>query len=140
MSPNRPVSCEHGDCEASLEDTSMRIRRGERVLAVPQKLWSCAHCRDPDTGGAQRFTDPSLRDINQALADAAWREHYGEALPPGGRPGRKPAEPLEERVVALLSRSELARLDAARGERTRSELIRDAVRQLVDQIEHQKAS
>ena len=125
MSPNRPVSCEHGDCEASLEDTSMRIRRGERVLAVPQKLWSCAHCRDPDTGGAQRFTDPSLREINQALADAAWREHDGEALPTGVRPGRKPAEPLEVRGVALLPHFEL---------------IRDTVRQLVDPIAHDKAN
>ncbi len=113
MSPNRPSSCENGACEASLEDTSVRIRRGERVLDVPQRLWSCAHCRDPDTGGAQRFTDPSLREINQALADAAWREHDAEPLPPGGRPRRKPAEPLEERGVALLSRSELNR-DPAR--------------------------
>lgn len=137
MSPNHPCACEEFGCSADLEDTIVRVRRGERVLAVPQKVWTCAQCVDPDTGERQRFVDASLRELNHALADAAWRAHYGEALPPGAKPGRKPAEPLEERVVTLLTRSELARLDAARGERSRSEIIRDAVRKLVGEIELQ---
>lgn len=41
MNPTHPMSCAHGDCEARLEDTSVRVRRGERVLAVPQKAWLC---------------------------------------------------------------------------------------------------
>jgi hypothetical protein len=139
MNPTRPTSCEHGDCPASLEDASVRVRRGERVLAVPQKAWLCARCRDPDTGEAMRFVDPSLIEVNRALAEAAWREHYGEALPPGQKPGRKPIEPLEERVIAMLSKAELARLDAARGERSRSEFLRDAARRLVEAVEQQKA-
>ncbi len=139
MNPTRPNSCEHGDCAARLEDTSIRVRRGERVLAVPQKAWLCARCLDPDTGDALHFVDPSLLEVNRALADAAWREHYGVPLPAGQKPGRKPAEPLEERVIAMLSKAELARLDAARGERSRSEFLRDAARRLVESVEQQKA-
>lgn len=139
MNPICPTSCEHGECAARLEDTTVRVRRGERVLAVPQKLWTCERCRDPDSGEAMRFVDPSISDLNRALADAAWREHFGEPLPAGQKPGRKPAEPLEERVVAMLSKSELARLDAARGDRSRSEFLRDAARRLVDAVEQQKA-
>ena len=139
MKPTRPNSCEHGDCAARLEDTSVRVRRGERVLAVPQKAWLCERCRDPDTGDALRFVDPSLAEVNRALADAAWREHFGEPIPAGQKPGRKPAEPLEERVIAMLSKAELARLDVARGERSRSEFLRDAARRLVEAVEQQKA-
>lgn len=86
-----------------------------------------------------RFVDVSLGDVNHALADAAWREHFGEPLPPGQEPGRKPVEPLDERVIVMLSKAELARLDAARGERSRSELLRDAARRLVETAEQQKA-
>lgn len=86
-----------------------------------------------------RFVDASLSEANHARADAAWREHFGEPLPPGRKPGRKPAEPLEERVIAMLSKPELARLDAARGERSRSEFLRDAARRLVEAVEEQKA-
>jgi hypothetical protein len=139
MNPNRPTSCLQGDCAARLEDTSVRVRRGERVLAVPQRAWLCERCQDPDTGNAPRFVDPSLIEVNRALAEAAWRDHYGEPLPPGQKPGRKPAEPLEERVIAMLSKAELARLDAARGERSRSEFLRDAARRLVESVEQQKA-
>ena len=139
MNPTRPTSCEHSDCAAQLADSTVRMRRGERVLAVPQKAWACERCRDPDTGEAMRFVDPSLIEVNRALAEAAWRAHYGEALPPGQKPGRKPAEPLEERVIAMLSKAELARLDAARGERSRSEFLRDAARRLVETVEQQKA-
>lgn len=139
MNPTRPTSCEYGECAAHLQDTTVRIRRGERVLAVPQKLWSCERCRDPDTGEAMRFVDAALSDLNHALADAAWREHFGEPLPAGQKPGRKPAEPLDERVVAMLSKAELARLDAARGDRSRSEFLRDAARRLVESVEQHKA-
>ena len=139
MNPTRPTSCAQGECAARLEDTSVRVRRGERVLAVPQRAWLCERCRDPDTGDALRFVDPSLTEVNRALAEAAWRDHYGEPLPPGQKPGRKPAEPLEERVIAMLSKSELARLDVARGERSRSEFLRDAARRLVEAVEQQKA-
>lgn len=90
-------------------------------------------------GEAMRFVDPSLIDANRALAEAAWREHYGEPLPPAQKPGRKPIAPLEERVIAMLSKAELARLDAARGERSRSEFLRDAARRLVEAVEQQKA-
>ena len=139
MNPTRPTSCAQGECSARLEDTTVRVRRGERVLAVPQRLWSCERCRDPDTGEAMRFVDPSLIEVNRALAEAAWRDHYGEPLPPGQKPGRKPAEPLDERVIAMLSKAELARLDVARGERSRSEFLRDAARRLVEAVEQQKA-
>ena len=135
MDPVRPLSCDHGECAARLADTTVRVRRGERVLAVPQKLWSCERCRDPDAGEAMRFVDASVGDVNHALADAAWREHFGEPLPAG----QKPVEPLEERVVVMLSKAELARLDAARGERSRSEFLRDAARRLVEVVEQQKA-
>ena len=86
-----------------------------------------------------RFVDPSLSEVNRALADAAWQQQFGEPLPVGQKPGRKPAEPLEERVIAMLSKAELARLDAARGDRSRSEFLRDAARRLVESVEHQKA-
>lgn len=43
-----------------------------------------------------RFVDPSLIDVNRALADAAWCERFGKPLPAGQRPGRKPAEPNSE--------------------------------------------
>jgi Ribbon-helix-helix protein, copG family len=115
------------------------LRCDWRLLDVPQKLWSCERCRDPDTGEAMRFVDASLSGVNHALADDAWREHFGEPLPPGQKPGRKAAAPLEERVIAMLSKSELARLDAARGERSRSEFLRDAARRLVEAVEQQKA-
>lgn len=139
MIPSRPTSCDHDECTARLEDCSIRLRRGERVLAVPQKTWVCERCRDPDTGDASRFVDPSLGEVNHASADAAWREHFSEALPASQKPGRKPTEPLDERVIAMLSKAELGRLDAARGQRSRSAFLRDAARQLVDSVERQKA-
>ena len=39
----------------------------------------------------------------------------------------------------MLSKPELARLDAARGDRSRSEFLRDAARRLVESAEQQKA-
>lgn len=139
MTPTRPTSREGAECAARLQGTTVRVRRGERVLAVPQKLWSCERCRDPDNGEAMRFVDPSLAEVNRAVADAAWREHFGEPLPPGQKQGRKPAEPLEGRVVAMPSKADLARVDAARRDRSRSELLRDAARRLVETVEEQKA-
>ncbi len=106
-------------------------------MAVPQHAWLCERCTD--TGEAMRFVDPSLIEVNRALAGAAWREHYGEPLPPGQKPRRKPAEPLEERVIAMLSKAELARLEAASGGRSQSELLRHAARRLVEAVEHQQA-
>ena len=133
MNPVHPSSCPEGTCVANLTDSSLRVRRGERVLAVPQKIWTCERCRDPDSGESSRFVDPSLREVNLALADMAWREHFGEPLPPGQKPGRKTAEPVEERVITMLTKSDLVRLDAARGARSRSEFLRDAARRLVEE-------
>lgn len=138
MNPALPTSCVQNDCAARLAESTVRMRRGERVLAVPQRVWHCDRCLDPDTGQAMRFVDPSLGEVNRALADAAWQQQFGEPLPAGQKPGRKPAEPLEERVIAMLSKPELARLDAARGDRSRSEFLRDAARRLVESVEHQK--
>lgn len=139
MNPTHPTSCVQSECAARLADSSLRMRRGERVLAVAQRVWQCDRCRDPETGHALRFVDPSLREVNQALAEAAWQQHFGEPLPAGQKPGRKPSQPLDERVIAMLSKAELARLDAARGERSRSEFLRDAARRLVESVDHQKA-
>lgn len=33
-----------------------------------------------------RFVDASLGETNRALADAAWREHFGERAGPAGLP------------------------------------------------------
>lgn len=124
MKPSRPVTCEQHPCAATLQTRTARVRRGDRSTTTPSLYWSCASCVDPVEGGPLEFVDAELMARNDEAAVRAWEESFGEPLPPARRPGRKPVEPHTERVVLLLTETELTRLDKARGELSRSEYIR----------------
>jgi hypothetical protein len=65
--------------------------------------------------------------LNDEALGQAWREKYGENIPVSGRPGPKTDAPKTERVAVLLAAEDMALLDARRGERSRSEFIRQII-------------
>ena len=97
-------------------------------MNVRLPFWVCDRCADPETGQPPLvFADAEVSEQQAVLIQAAWQEKYGEPLPPRQPPGRKPEELKEERVQVLFTASELARLDRVRGEKSRSEFIREWV-------------
>ena len=129
MKPAHPCTCEKADCSATLQPRSMRVRRGDRSLTTTGYYWCCTSCTDPITGGPLEMVDRPLAQFNDSIAGEAWKNTFGEPLPVRQLPGRKPEEAMEERVVFLLTRSELAQLDAVRGAQSRSDFIRTSLRQ-----------
>jgi hypothetical protein len=104
------------------------LRRGNRTIAYTKQVWVCEQCEDPDTGETPfRFVDFALMADNEAAAAVAWERHYGEPLPPGQRPGRPTEAFKSERITVLFSPAELVHLDQVRGEKTRSEFIRERI-------------
>jgi hypothetical protein len=103
-------------------------RRGERTVAYEARLWRCDRCADPETSHAPlEFLDARLIALNDAALGQAWRVKYGEDVPPTGRPARKTEAPRTERVAVLLTPEELARVDARRGSRSRSDSLRAVI-------------
>lgn len=105
----------------------MRVRRGDRSTTATGLFWACPACVDPIAGGPLAFVDAPLMAKNDAAAAEAWEQTFREPLPAARRPGRKPVEPHSERVVLLFTERELAKLDGARGDLSRSEFIRCVV-------------
>lgn len=114
-------------CTATLHERTMQIRRGTRVLEVPRAYWRCAECRDPLTGGPLEVVDGSLAARNEEVVRRGWRHRFGEELPAPLSPGRRPGKTREQRVTILLTDDEVADLDRLRGQRTRSEFIRETM-------------
>jgi hypothetical protein len=105
-----------------------RVRRGERSLDVEGWLWECANCADPFTGERPyRFADPPLLRWDDDQAAAAWKEAFGEPIPPSER-GRHPGPHRTVRVPVMLTPAEAARLDEVRGKVSRSDFLRKSLK------------
>ena len=125
-----PPPCAHGACAATLQTRTAMARRGDRVVSYEAQLWRCDRCGDPVTGASPlEFVDAQLMRANDTALAAAWQEKFAEPLPATGRPGRRTEAPHTERVAVLLTPDELARVDEARGQTTRSEFVRALVAQ-----------
>lgn len=125
-------ACKHPDCVVTLAQRECAGRRGDRTVAYEGHGWRCSRCVDPETGLAPlEFVDAALANENAAALARAWREKYGENLPPSGRPGRKTDNPRTERIAVLLTPDELDRVDAGRGSRSRSDFLRDVITQAI---------
>ena len=103
-------------------------RRGDRVLMVDTAMWECADCHDPFTGESPfQFADTPLMQWTDSRADELWRERFGEPLPPSER-GKRKGPHRTQRIPVMLTLDELSRLDELRGDLTRSEFLRRALR------------
>lgn len=123
-------TCNSPECTVTLVPRTCMGRRGDRTVTFEGHGWRCSRCADPDTGlPGLDFLDGQLLMRNEAALAAAWMARYGEPLPPSGRPGRKPEQPRTERLAVMLTEDEVRRIDASRGERSRSEFVRDAIDQ-----------
>jgi hypothetical protein len=107
-----------------------RFRRGERVLPLDGFVWQCpSTCPDPAYGSTPyQFSTFELMEWEEIRAAEAWRERFGEPMPPSQR-GRRPHEQRTVRVPVLLTPTEAERLDALRGERPRGEFLRQLLAQ-----------
>ena len=63
----------------------------------------------------------------ETQARLAWQERFGEPLPPSRR-GRRTDDPRVVRVPVLLTEQEAELLDEQRGELSRGEFLRQAIR------------
>ena len=125
-----PPPCAHGACAATLQTRTAMARRGDRVVSYEAQLWRCERCGDPVTGASPlEFVDAQSMRANDTALALAWREKFAEPLAATGRPGRRTDAPHTERVAVLLTPDELARVDEARGQTTRSEFVRALVAQ-----------
>lgn len=120
-SPICPV-CQRPAVEAR---TTIRFRRGSRVLPVETRQWRCpGDCVGPRGERPFVFADLATMKANEAKARAEWEARYGEPMPPARRGGRPSEEPHDERLQVRLTSAELEALDAARGEVSRSDFVR----------------
>lgn len=127
MDLNTPT-CNHPECVVTLFTRPAMGRRGERTIAYEAQGWRCSRCADPDTGQPPlEFVDAQLMKANESALATAWRDRYGEEIPPSGRPGRKTDAPRTERVAVLLTPEELDRVDVRRGDRSRSDFLREVI-------------
>ncbi len=113
---------------AALTSHPLRVTRGERSLTVQVPHWECASCNDPETGKPPFCSiDHQQMQEGQDLVDQAWLTQFGEPMPLRKKPGRKPVEPKEERILLTLSQRELRELDGMRGDTPRTAFIREAI-------------
>ena len=121
-------TCNHPDCPVTLQERTATARRGRRTVTYVAKIWSCGRCADPDTGTPPlEFLDVQLVVFNDEALGRAWRAKYGEDIPASGRPGRKTEAPKTERVAVLLTTDDMELIDASRGDRSRSEFLREVI-------------
>lgn len=120
-----PPECAGCGGAARLVPRLTRVRRRERVVAFESWTWECpGDCPDPFTGERPfRFADPPLLRWEDERAGEAWQERYGEPIPPSER-GKHPGPHRTVRVPVMLTPAEAARLDAIRGDLSRSEFLR----------------
>ena len=120
---NRP--CPNCKLQTSIVRVPVRVRRGDRVLPVEMATFECTNgCLNEAGDRPFRFVDQALAAQNDAEASDAWRAAFGEEMPTRQRPGRKPDERRSRSIRVMLTPSELAALDAARGHTSRSEYLR----------------
>lgn len=125
---SHPPLCPWCGEPASEARATVRFRRGDRVLPVDTAQWQCSRgCAGPEGETPYIFADLETMSRNDEAVKAAWLERFGEAMPPSGRSGRPTEEPQTARLQVRLSRSDLQRLDSARGSLSRSEFVRRAV-------------
>jgi hypothetical protein len=117
--------CSECDQAAELVPKLTRFRRGDRVLPFEGFVWQCpSQCADPEDGTVPyQFSTLDLMEWEEAQAAEVWLERYGEAMPRSQR-ARRPSEQRTVRVPVLLTRTEVERLDALRGDRPRGEFLR----------------
>ncbi len=107
---------------------TIRFRRGEGVLPVETVQWRCpGECAGPRGEVPYVFADLATMKANEARAREAWREAFGDEMPPPRRAGRPTNDPLTERLQVRLSNDEVVALDARRGDLSRSEFVRRAL-------------
>jgi hypothetical protein len=126
MKPNlTPPSCSGCTHLAVLVPKLTRFRRGDRVMPFEGFIWQCASgCAAPDDGSTPyQFSTFELMEWEEAQAEVAWRERFGEPMPTPQR-ARRPEEQRTVRVPVLLTPGEAQRLDALRGSRPRGEFLR----------------
>lgn len=114
---------------ATEQTRTLRISRGDRSVEVATRYWLCT-CPPAEEGGEAEtveWVDGDQARAAEIAAAAAWVETYGEPMPAAKRLGQK-AE-VQEPVVVSLSAADLARLDAARGELSRAELVQQAIQE-----------
>lgn len=117
--------CPYCGAPATLVERTFRVRRGERVLPVATWIWQCpATCVDEETGVAPfRFSDPELVRVHDREVREAWRERFGEDLPPSER-GRRTTARRRHRFQILLSDAEWSEIDRRRGTESRAAYVR----------------
>lgn len=119
------VHCPFCGAPAVAGTREAHYRRGDKVIKLHVQHWECSgDCTSADGQGPYRFEDPQLLRLNDETARRVWLEQFDEPMPAAGRPGRKVNEKRGNRVSVLLSDTEVARLDALRGEESRSEFLR----------------
>lgn len=131
MKPNLlPPSCSGCGKAARVVPKVTRFRRGERVLPFDGFVWQCpSGCPDPADGSTPyQFSTLELMAWEEQEASLAWRERFGEPMPPPQR-ARRPDEQRTVRVPVLLTRAEAERLDKLRGDRPRGEFLRQLLGQ-----------
>ena len=117
--------CPNCKVQTSIVRVPVRVRRGDRVLPVEMATFECTNGGLNEAGDRPlRFVDQALGAQNDAEARDAWRTAFGEEMPTRQRPGRKPDERRSLGIRVMLTPSELAALDAARGDVSRSEFLR----------------
>jgi hypothetical protein len=62
----------------------------------------------------------------EAQARVLWEQHFGEPMPPSER-GKHPGPHRTVRIPVMLTPEEAERLDRIRGEKTRSEFLRQVI-------------
>jgi len=130
MKPALPTpSCAGCGSPALLAPRTAWYRRGGRVLEVDTWSWSCpGSCADPFTGSQPfRFVDSPMAKWTDERARALWQERYGAAMPPSER-GKRATPKRTVRVPILLTSEEASRLDDLRGEVSRGEYVRKALK------------
>lgn len=107
---------------------SLRVSRGDRFVTVQAPHWECPTCPNSETRVPPfQMVDLAQMKEGESMVAQAWLTRYGEAIPAPKRPGRKPEDPKEERILLTLSKRELMELDAARGSTPRNVFIREAI-------------
>lgn len=121
-------NCPYCNQPARLISRPVRVKRGERVLAVDLGAWECpSGCAAPEGPPPFRFVEQVLARRNTETVRKEWLAAFGEPLPEAQRPGRKPTERRSVPVHILLTPSEARQLDRLRGESSRSDYIRTRV-------------
>lgn len=126
MKINATHPCPSCGSPCSLTPYTHTIRRGTRTVTLDWHQFVCPHDCLGEDGAPLSFVTEAVGESDRAAAEAAWREKYGEALPPPGRAGRPPraGTPSSERVPVKFTREELDEIDRRRGDLSRSAFVR----------------